>query len=300
MFADELRRTYRALIPSAGTPDPVAEIRTIAIPGEYPVREIPIRIYVPNGSAGVCGLPIVVFVHGGGWVSGDLDTHDVLVRAIANGAGALVLSVDYRLSPEHPFPAGLDDTYATLVWAVGNAAEIGGDADRIAVAGDSAGGNLVAALALLARDRGGPAIIAQWLMYPMLSNKMETHSWQRLGASNFPTRRETEQLLASYVPTGADASNPLVAPLRGRHENLPPALVQVAELDPLHDEGLAYADLLDQAGNEARSTSYPSSAHGFIQFFKDKATHPQGEHALKEGIDFLITRFGSLEKGKGK
>lgn len=296
LFAQEKRQMYRDMIPAAGAPDPVAEVRALRIPGSNPAHDIPVRLYVPAGAAGVGGLPIVIFVHGGGWISGDFDTHEVVTRAVANGTGALVLSVDYRLGPEHPFPAGLEDVYETLRWAHAHAVQIGGDPERIAFAGDSAGGNLIAATTLLARDRGGPAIIAQWLMYPLVSTRMDTDSWQRLGDAYFPTLAETVQYLDGYLPAGSDPLQPLMSPLLARLDHLPPALVQVGELDPLHDQALQYAAALAKAGNDATGVAYPDSTHGFVQFYKDAVGNPQGERALREGVHFLASRLAAASR----
>ncbi|HEB3530106.1 TPA: alpha/beta hydrolase [Burkholderia cenocepacia] len=278
------------MIPSAGAPDPVDQVLEIKAPARHPRRDIPLRLYKPAGTQHADRLPIVLFVHGGGFVSGDLDTHDVLARAIAVRAHVLVISVDYRLAPEFPFPAGLEDIYAALQWAFDHAASIGGDPERIAVCGDSAGGNLAAATAMLTRDRKGPALVAQWLMYPVVSLKNDTPSWAELGDSHFPTRAATHNALTCYVPTGTSPSEPLLAPLDGNHADLPPALIQVGQLDPLRDESIAYGRSLNEAGTSAAVTVYEDQVHGFIQFFKDKANHSRGEIALDEGIRFLRAR----------
>ena len=273
-FAEGMRSSYVAYNPTAGAPDPVAEVRPVLIDASNPDRKIPANIYVPQGMANQKDLPIVLFVHGGGFVSGDLTTHDVMVRKIANGARALVIYVDYRLAPENQFPAGLEDVYATLTWAADNAFGIGGDADNIAVSGDSAGGNLAAAVGLLARDRGGPKIVAQWLMYPTLSHKMDTGSWNEFGDTNFPTREVASSVIPAYVPKGMDPNSPLVSPLWADHRNLPPTLLQVGEVDPLRDEGLAYVADLRKAGVEAEAIVYEGQRHGFIQYYKDKEKQP--------------------------
>lgn len=291
-FVDETRTSYRAMTPTAGAPDAVAEVRSLFIPAQSPARNIPVRVYVPQGMAGEKNLPVVLFAHGGGFVSGDLDTHDVLVRAIANGAKALVVSIDYRLAPEFPFPAGLEDIYATLQWVAKQAAVIGGDANRIAVSGDSAGANLATAVAILSRDRSGPKIAAQWLMYPTVSNKMDTASWKEFGDKNFPTRTVNTNVIAAYVPRDTSPYAPLVAPLWAKHHNLPPALIQVGEYDPLRDENIAYADSLKKAGTVASTIVYKKQMHGFIQFYKDKVRYAEGETALNAGVGFLRSIFG--------
>lgn len=286
-FADGMRSTYRAAIPMAGSPDPVAAVRSVRIRAVAPLRDIPVRVYVPEGFDSATMLPIVLFAHGGGFVSGDFDTHDVLARAIANGTHALVAAVDYRLAPEHPYPAGLDDVFEVLTWLAVNAGQVGGDGNAMAVCGDSAGGNLAAASALLARDRGGPQIIAQWLMYATLSNRMDTESWTLFGDTNFPTRADMTGILKAYFPEGVDRHAPLVSPLSARHNDLPPAFIQVGEHDPLRDENVAYATALRRAGVEVQARVYPGQQHGFIQFYKDKEHNPQGESALLDGIEFI-------------
>ncbi|WP_237567178.1 alpha/beta hydrolase [Burkholderia thailandensis] len=292
-FARDMRTSYRAMIPSAGAPDAVKQVLAISVGARHPDRDIPVRVYKPEGSRNEERLPTVLFVHGGGFVSGDLDTHDVLARAIANRAQALVLSIDYRLAPEFPFPAGLDDIYAVLQWAAGHLDTLGGDATRIAISGDSAGATLSAATAMLARDRGGPPLIAQWLMYPSVSNDMDTPSWDELGDTHFPTREVMRNVRHSYVPMETSPHAPLLAPIHGNHADLPPALIQVGQLDPLRDENISYASILNKAGVEASVTVYEGQSHGFIQFFKDKSNHPRGETALDDGVRFLRERFAS-------
>lgn len=290
-IAETMRSDYiGSSAAGAGPADPVADVRSILVPSGDAGRGVPARLYVP-AAAEPSGLPIVIFAHGGGFNSGSLDTHDVLTRAIAIGTGALVLAVDYRLAPEHPYPAGLEDLYTALRWVAENASDIGADANRIAVAGDSAGGNLVAALAMLARDRGGPALSAQWLMYATLSNRMDTESWKQLGDTHFPTRHVNSIVIASYVPDGLSPYDPGVAPLWGDHNDLPQTLLQVGDLDPLHDENIAYAQALQEAGSRAEVIVYPGNPHGFLQFFKNKQSSPDGERALEDGVRFLRTSF---------
>jgi acetyl esterase len=289
-FAQAMRSEYRATIPAAGTPDPVAEVRSLSIAADHPPRQIPVRLYLP-ARPDRTPLPVVVFMHGGGFVSGDLDTHDVLTRALANSLSAIVIAVDYRLAPEHPFPAGAEDGYAVLAWASTNADQLGGDAARIAVAGDSAGGNLATVMAMLARDRRGPGLVAQLLMYPSVGNKMDTPSWQQLGDRNFPTRQVMQNVLAAYVPQGMGACDSLIAPLWADLQGLPATLLQVGEQDPLRDEGSDYATQLAAAGVSATAIVYPGAVHGFIQFFKDTAHHPLGAQGLRDGVAFLRDAF---------
>lgn len=291
-FAHQLRTSYRALIPRAGVPDPVADVSEILVPARSPDRTVGVRAYRPFADEETA-LPVVVFVHGGGFVSGDLDTHDVLIRAIAGRVGALMLSVDYRLAPEYPFPAGVNDVVAVLDWASRNVGALGGDPSRIAVSGDSAGGNLAASAATIARDRGRPVLRAQLLMYPSLSNKMDTSSWDSFGVADthFPNRTIHSRGLAAYVPKDISPYDPLVAPMWAAHGGLPPTLIQVGGHDPLRDECMDYADALELAGVAAQCRVYPGEEHGFIQFFKDPAAHPRGEEALRDAVAFLVSHL---------
>jgi acetyl esterase len=293
---EEQRRSYRAMIPLAGPPDAVKEVRNLLFRADNPVRNIPLRIYFPLLSAPPEALPLFLFIHGGGCVSGDLDTHDVLARAIANKAGCIVISVAYRLASESPFPAGLEDCYAALVWCGANAAALGGDGSTIIVSGDSAGGNLAAVLAILSRDRGGPTISGQWLMYPTVSNKQDTKSWARLGSRYFPTHQVQDAVVKAYTPEGESPYSPLIAPLWADLDNLPPALIQVGGLDPLQDECQALAQKMQDHGTESTFILYPGQQHGFLQFYKDSKNHPGAEQPFNEGIAWLRTVFAkSLE-----
>ena len=292
---EEMRSLYRSLIPSAGTGEEVRAIKNIATQANEPTRTIPLRIYFPSKAAEQTNLPIFLFMHGGGFVSGDLETHDVLLRAISNGAGCIVVSVDYRLAPENPFPAGLEDGYAALLWSKDNAATFGGDSAKIIVGGDSAGGNLTAALAILSRDRKGPKILGQWLMYPTLSNKMDTESWAKLGETHFPTREVNTMIITAYVPDGKTPYEPLIAPLWANLENLPPALVQAGGFDPLSDENKDFVQKMQQSGNTAEFLFYPEFQHGFIQFYQDGKNFPGAETALRQGISWLQKVFYSGE-----
>lgn len=285
-FSQELRLTYRAAIPAAGSPDPVANVRQINITLDKPARDVPVRLYIPRGSYSH-KLPILLFAHGGGFVSGDLDTHDVMLRAMANGTQTAVVSVDYRLAPEHPFPAGLEDVYGILTSLVEVADLFNGDAQTIIVCGDSAGANLAAGVALLARDRKGPEIAAQWLMYPTLSNKRNTDSWNEFGIRNFPSREVMETVQLAYLPMTEHKDLLAATPLEAEHIGLPPALMQVGEFDPLRDENIAYAAALKSAGVAAETKVYKGQHHGFMQFYKDAEHNALGETALNDGIHFV-------------
>ncbi len=251
-------------------PDLRIENRTV---GHGDLTDIPVRIYWPPDSSVKehRDLPIVVFYHGGGWALGDLDTHDPVVRAHAVGAEAIVVSVDYRLAPEHPFPAGVDDCWAALRWVSEHAAELGGDPNRIAVAGDSAGGNLAAVMAHLARDSGGPALAFQLLWYPTTSADLSLPSFTENADAPILDRDVIDAFLLWYIPD-ADISDPTTLPvtLAPAHaadlSGLPPAFIGTAEHDPLRDDGAYYAELLNAAGVPAEHSNEPTLAHGYVSF----------------------------------
>lgn len=239
--------------------DAADETREFDIDG--PGGPIPIRSYHPEGDG---PHPIVVFYHGGGFVMGSLDTHDNVCHAFCDRAGAVVLSVDYRMAPEHPFPAAVNDAYAALEWAADFGHQVGGDTDRIAVAGDSAGGNLAAAVSLMARDRDGPAIDRQLLIYPWLDPAA------RYGFDSYEENaREDEaaegHLFGKYAPDEVHAGNVYLAPLLARDfSDLPPATVVVGGYDRLRDEGFDYAERLEAAGVDANLCNYEATNHGFV------------------------------------
>jgi acetyl esterase len=287
-YAQQGRASYRGMIPRAGAPEPVAQIRELSIPASRPERLIPARLYVPatttSGNAG----PAVLFFHGGGFLCGDLDTHEAMLCALANRSGAPVLSVAYRLAPESPFPAGLEDCHAALCWLAEHAADVGADPARLFLCGDSAGGNLAAAVCLLAKERGGPRAAGQVLFYANTDGSCESASWAELGSRYFPTRAAMELTLRCYLPgPAADRLQPLAAPLRGELSGLPAALVVTAQLDPLRDEGQAYAHKLIQAGVAACHLECPDVEHGFVQFYQEPRNREQGELALSEAARFI-------------
>ncbi len=211
-------------------------------------------------------LPVVVFFHGGGWVVGSIASHDALCRRMCNASGCIVVSVDYRLAPEHRFPAAVDDSFAATDWVARHAAEIGGDPSRIAVCGDSAGGNLAAVVALLARDREGPQILYQVLIYPITDYLPDTDSYRRNGDDYFLTGTTIKWFWDHYLNNPAEGTLWTASPLRAQClAGLPPALVLVAEFDPLLDEGLAYADRLEQSGVPVERVICEGQIHGFVR-----------------------------------
>ncbi|HEU0190612.1 MAG TPA: alpha/beta hydrolase [Mycobacterium sp.] len=236
------------------------------------ITGIPVRIYWPP-VAQHTDLPMVVFFHGGGWCIGDLDTHDPVARAHAVAAEAIVVSVDYRLAPEHPFPAGIDDCWAALRWVGANAAELGGDPARIAVAGDSAGGNISAVMAQLARDNGGPNLVFQLLWYPSTTGDLSLPSFTENADAPVLTPDVIDAFMGWYVPGidihGVDpAALPVTLAPAGAADfaGLPPAYIATAEHDPLRDDGARYAELLRAAGVPVQLSNEPTMVHGFVSF----------------------------------
>jgi acetyl esterase len=205
-----------------------------------------------------------VLFHGGGWVLGSIDDADHGCRAITHAATCVVVSVGYRLAPEHRFPAAVEDAYAAVAWVADNQPELGGDGAPIAVAGESAGGNLAAAVALLTRDRGGPPLGRQILIYPVTDHTLATHSYQRFGSGYWLTRQAMESFWDHYLPEPEERAQPYAAPLCSPDlDGLPPALIITAEFDVLRDEGEAYAKRLREAGVPVVLSRYDGLIHGF-------------------------------------
>jgi acetyl esterase len=251
------RRVYRdtraALAPKAPA---LAEVRLLV------TQNFSLRLYRPVRDE---KLPALVYFHGGGWTIGDIDTHDVLCRQLAVGARCVVVSVDYRLAPEYPFPAAVEDCYAATRYVAENAAKL--DIGAIAVGGDSAGGNLAAVVSLLARDGGGPAIAFQLLIYPATDQRAATASHERNAQGYLLTRDAIEYFRRAYLPGQKDWADWRASPLLATsHAQLPPALVITAGYDPLLDEGRAYAERLKAAGVAVAYREYADMVHGFILF----------------------------------
>jgi acetyl esterase len=243
-------------------PPPVHEVKNISIKG--PTGAIAVRLYYPTS---VRPLPVTVFAHGGGWVLCDLESHDNLCRTLALASGSVIAAVDYRLAPEAKFPGPLEDCYAALTQLVAQASALGLDASRVAVCGDSAGANLAAALVLLARERKGPAICFQALMWPVTDASCTSASYTSLGEGYMLSRDIMLWFWECYLASPQDASNPLAAPLREKNlAGLPPASISTCEYDVLRDEGEAYADALREAGVNVTSRRYLGMIHGFVSF----------------------------------
>jgi acetyl esterase len=260
MTAPQLRGVIRERVQRPMQPEPVGRVLDETVRG--PAGDIRIRIYSPTTSSGP--VPVVVFAHGGGFVFCDLDSHDELCRAMTNGIGAVVVSVDYRLAPESPWPAAAEDVYAVADWAARRAEALDGDPARVMVAGDSAGGNLAAVTALLARDRGWPGIACQLLLYPVLAADFGTVSYQHFGKGYLNTAAAMAWYWDQYVPNLADRSNPYASPLQARLAGLPPAVVVTAGFDPLCSEGEAYTKALAAESVTAIHRHHPGAIHGFM------------------------------------
>jgi acetyl esterase len=261
MSGAQARAAIRSRYRAPEDPEPITRSEDRTIPG--PAAGIPVRIYWPATESDSGPAPVVVFAHGGGFVFCDLDTHDGICRAMANGVGAIVISVDYRLAPESAWPAAAEDVYATAAWAAAHAGELGGDPGRLVVAGDSAGGNLAAVAAVMARDRGGPSIAAQVLLYPVIAADFDTDSYRRFGTGYYNTRAAMQWYWDQYVPV-ADREHPHASPIRAELAGLPPAVVVTAGCDPLCTEGDAYADALAAEGVPVTHRRYDDGIHGFM------------------------------------
>ena len=248
---------------------------------------VPARVYVPPGSG---PFPVAMMFHGGGWVIGDLATADCQSREVCRGAGVVVVSVDYRLAPEHRFPAAAEDCYAATVWTAENAGRFGGDGGRLAVVGDSAGGNLAAVVALMARDRHGPPLAFQLLVYPVTDGaNFETASYRDNAEGYLLTAAAMQWFWNHYAPDAAQRQHPYASPLLAEsHAGLPPALVLTAEYDPLRDEGEAYAAKLAAAGVAAKHLRYDGFIHGFFSHTRTipatRAAMDAACAALKEAL----------------
>jgi acetyl esterase len=241
-------------------PRPVGGVMDTTLPG--PGGPIPIRVYRPQETG---PHPLLVYFHGGGWVLGDLDTVDDVCRALCEVCRRVVVSVDYRLAPEHKFPAATDDALAAVRWAAAHAEALGGRAEGLAVAGDSAGGNLATVTALRVRDEGGPGIAAQVLVYPITDHDFDTPSYRLHETGYSLTRAGMMWFWEQYLARPEDADHPWASPLRTVDlTGLPPALVLTAEHDPLRDEGERYADRLREAGVPVRSVRFDGMVHGFF------------------------------------
>jgi acetyl esterase len=288
---DEARRAYRASRAAlAAAPARVEEIREVSIPG--PAGRLRARLYHPGGTGSA--PPGMVYFHGGGFIYGDLDTHDVVCRGIAQGTPCAVVSVDYRLAPEHRFPAAVEDAFAATAWIAANSAALGIDPVRLVVAGDSAGGNLAAVTALMARDAGGPALSMQVLVYPTTDFAEEAESVASFAEGYLLTRESVRWVKRSYLRGERDALDWRASPLRaGDLSGLPATYIITAGFDPLRDEGRAYAERLARAGTAVTHECFEGQVHGFLMMGADIAA---AGHAIQRIGQMLRMHFGTMPR----
>jgi acetyl esterase len=267
-------------------PEPVADVEDREVPG--PAGPVRIRVYVPAGRA---PHPVLVYFHGGGWVTDSIDTHDRTCRSLTNAAGCVTVSVGYRCAPEHRFPAAPEDCYAAVGWVAERASEIGGDAGRVAVGGESAGGTLATVAAVMARDRGGPRLLHQVLLCSPTDHYGSGHaSYEEFGDGYLLTRRDMVWFWNHYLGRPEDADHPYASPLRaGDLSGLPPATIVTAEFDPLRDEGEAYGARLKEAGVSVDVMRYPGMVHGFVRM---DAVVDAGRRALEDVAARLHAAYG--------
>ncbi|GAA3623070.1 alpha/beta hydrolase [Lentzea roselyniae] len=260
--ARDQRSRLNDLLPSYEPVNPI-DVRDTAVPGPSDAPDVPVRIYSPAGRTEA--VPGLVYIHGGGFVLGDLDMFHAIVLRLVDELGIVIVSVDYRLAPEHPFPAPVEDCYAALKWVAAKADELGVDPRRIGVGGESAGGGLSAGTALLARDRGGPELCFQYLGIPELDDRLDTDSMRDYVDTPLWNRPNAIFSWASYLGTepGGDDVSPYAAPARATDlVGLPPAFVTTCQYDPLRDEGIEYARRLAHAGVPTELRHYPATFHG--------------------------------------
>lgn len=286
MSVPQARDVAMAFRDLQGEPEQVGEVRDLVVPG--PAGQLPVRVYHPEpGTA----LPLLVYFHGGGWVIGNIEVVDKPCRALANASRCVVAAVQYRLAPETKFPGAPEDCHAATKWLAEHAGELGADGGRLIVGGDSAGGNLAAVVALMARDRGGPSVAYQLLIYPATA-PMSTDFASRVDNAEgyLLTTPSMVWFWDHYLSSPADATNPYATPISASDlSGLPPAMVITAEFDPLRDEGAAYAERLQQAGVTVKTSRYNGVIHGF---FWMAGVLDVGREVIAEMGDELRKQFG--------
>jgi acetyl esterase len=278
MTPTDARAAFAVMMQLVGPKDvPIGKVENMTALREG--GDIPLRVYTPV-AAGGDPLPALVYFHGGGFVIGDLETHDGLCRMFANEGGFRVIAVDYRLSPEHKFPAAVDDALAAVTWIEANAAAFGVDPNRIAVGGDSAGGALAAVVSQMAKEKAAPKIAFQLLLFPTTHIGAETPSRGEFAEGYFLEGKTIEWFFENYLPADIDASDPRISPLCAPDlSGLPPAYVMLGGFDPLHDEGLQYAQKLEAAGVKVEVADHPDLVHCFVYL---QAIIPQAAEAMKQ------------------
>ncbi|MBY4039244.1 alpha/beta hydrolase [Rhodococcus fascians] len=267
---------------------PIHEVYDRTVPG--PAGEIPIRVFRPSEHD---NLPVLIYLHGGGWTMGNLEVGDDTCRELANRTGFLVVSVDYRLAPEHKFPAGFDDVYAVVTWLSAHASELGGDASRLAIGGESAGANLTAAVTVHARDNDGPDFAMQLLVCPVTEYAVERPSWVEYEQAPILGSDDVLFFWDQYLRDVSDRTDPRATPMNAESlHGLPPAFVLTAEFDPIRDDGEAYAQRLADAGVPTKLVRYEGIIHGFLSIVSLERT----QQALQDVADEMIDRIGILHQ----
>ena len=286
-FAKDFRKYYSSLNPTAGTPDAVHAIEPVDITVPSAAKKIKGRVYIPSEKPNAEKFPLVLFTHGGALISGDLDTHDVLVRALALRLNAVVLSYDYTLAPEENALGQMEEAKAAFNWLYDHADQYHGDVNKMIGIGDSAGGQITANLSHIYNTDAERKFAAVWLIYPVLSGNFQTESYKKLKDEYFPNSQVMTMASLCFMPKDASAQDPRIFSLYAGHSKLAPTLISIGELDPLSSDNFTYAEDLKTANIIHAIKFYPNSEHGFIQYFKNKEAHALGEQALDDGIEQL-------------
>lgn len=280
-FVEDFRDYYTSLNSTAGEKDPLSRVEDLII------NDVKYRIYTPENIDP--NSPTILFIHGGGWISGNLETHDVLASAFANRSKAVTISVEYGLAPENPFPKGLEDCYDALLWIKDNINSYNGNANNIVLAGDSAGGNLALALALLTNDRNLDVNITAIIsMYPVTTYFTGTNSFEELGVDYFPQTDVMKKFTRYYM--GEEElllKNPFISPLYADLSGLPPVLLQIGEKDPLKDQVKLFSEKLNKYNVTNEFILYQEVGHGFIQYFKAEENKVEGGKAMEKIQEFI-------------
>ena len=283
-FAEGFRTYYSSLNPTAGTPDEVYKIEQVDIAVPTAAKSIKGRIYIPTEKANADKFPLVLFSHGGCLISGDLETHDVLARALALRLNAVVLAYDYTLAPEENALGQMEEAKAAFNWLYDHADQYNGDVNQFVGIGDSAGGQITANLSHIYTADAERKFAAVWLIYPVLSINLQTESFKKLGEKYFPSSEVMHMGSLCFMPKDVSDKDPRILSLYANHANLAPTFISIGELDPLSSDSFTYAEDLKVANIAHALKFYPKSEHGFIQYFKNKEAHVLGEQALDDGI----------------
>ncbi|WP_435158234.1 alpha/beta hydrolase [Haladaptatus sp. DFWS20] len=281
------RAFVEGMFPDPEEPEPIADVMDVPI--DVDGGEIPLRVYIPEAEG---PFPTLIYLHGGGWATGSLDGYDPTCRALTKAANCMVVSVGYRLSPEHKFPTPLEDCYTAAEWVIESAEAMQIDTDNIAIAGDSAGGNLAAAVTLLARERGDFSFDRQVLIYPVLDHSFDTESYEENAEGYLLTKADMKYFWDLYLRDEIDSKSPYASPLQANNlEALPPATIVTCGFDPLRDEGAAYAAELTNADVDVNHIHYDDGIHGLIQLLVEPMDLTPARELIAEISDDLITTF---------